>query len=129
MVKFLMALLLSVAASLAAPNQTVEPISPQACKNFDISSEILKSEQGQIYKIFYAVPKGAKKQGKILFMTDGNAQFVTLLNLYKGGAAPLIVGIGYDTNLAYDVALRTRDYTPKAAGEEFSKGGGATPRY
>lgn len=129
MVKFLMALLLSAAVSLAAPNQTVEPISPHARENFDISSEILKSEQGQIYKIFYAVPKGAKKQDKILFMTDGNAQFVTLLNLYERGAAPLIVGIGYDTNLAYDVANRTRDYTPKAAGEEFSKGGGADKFY
>ena len=42
---------------------------------------------------------------------------------------PLIIAIGYDTNLAYEIKKRTRDYTPKALGEEFSKGGGADNFY
>lgn len=129
MVKLIMAFVLSAAAGLAQPNQNVEPISDFAREKFDIASLNLKSEYGENYKIFCAAPKGVKTHKKVLFMTDGNAQFPMILNAYQKGDAPLIIAIGYETNLAYEFEKRTRDYTPKAAGEEFSKGGRADKFY
>ena len=41
----------------------------------------------------------------------------------------LIVGIGYDSPLAYDIKRRTRDLTPAASGEEYANGGGAAEFY
>ncbi|WP_053870307.1 alpha/beta hydrolase, partial [Campylobacter coli] len=37
----------------------------------------------------------------------------------------LIVGIGYDSPLAFDTTHRTKDYTPKVQGLEFQNGGGS----
>ncbi|MCD8213139.1 MAG: alpha/beta hydrolase [Campylobacter sp.] len=124
-------LVLSILGALAAkPNQVVEPIKSDVYEYFDIEFSNLKNEKGEIYKIFQAVPKVVKTYKKVLFMTDGNAQFPMLLNLYKScKEPPLIIAVGYDTNLAYDRKRRTKDYTPKANPEEFKDGGGADEFY
>ena len=84
---------------------------------------------------------------KVVFMVDANAQVAMLLNSYaqiyagrnsakensetgpKLNKTVLIVGIGYDSPLAYDIKRRTRDLTPAASGEEYANGGGAAEFY
>ncbi|WP_103603665.1 alpha/beta hydrolase, partial [Campylobacter concisus] len=112
----------------AAPQQTPEPLSQKAASKFEIST-FKMSANDEIYKIFTAKLKGQNEFKNVLFLLDANAQFNMLLNEFDGKAAPLIIGIGYDSNKSYEVEKRTRDLTPKAEGEEFSKGGGADAFY
>lgn len=62
-------------------------------------------------------------------MLDANKHFLLPLNAIAGGIPgikkPFIVmGVGYDINLGYDITQRMRDCTPKVEGDEFAKGGG-----
>jgi len=112
----------------AAPQQTPEALSQRAASKFEIST-FKMSANDEIYKIFTAKLKGQNEFKNVLYLLDANAQFNMLLNEFDGKAAPLIIGIGYDTDKSYEVEKRTRDLTPKAEGEEFSKGGGADAFY
>lgn len=105
------------------------PINIDVYDKIDIQVTTIKSQGGEKYLIYQAIPKGSKKYEKVLFMLDGNAQFPIVLNSVTDKTPPLIIAVGHDTNLAYDSKKRTRDYTPKAAGEEFSLGGGADEFY
>ncbi|WP_298099621.1 alpha/beta hydrolase-fold protein [uncultured Campylobacter sp.] len=112
---------------------------------FNVSDFILKSKNGEKYKIFIARQKNVARYDRVVFMVDANAQFPILLNsyakIYANGAKQnakavpklsktvLIVGIGYDSPLAYDIKRRTRDLTPAASGEEYANGGGAAEFY
>lgn len=112
---------------------------------FNVSDFILKSKNGEKYKIFIARPKNVARYDRVVFMVDANAQFPILLNsyakIYANGAKQnaktvpklsktvLIVGIGYDSPLAYDIKRRTRNLTPAASGEEYTNGGGAAEFY
>lgn len=119
--------------SIAKPKGNTFPkIEEHVYKYFTIRTFELKSVRGIEYKIFIAIPlKHSPKNGyKVLYMLDANKQFPMLLNVYKPlKDTPIIVGIGYPINLDYDVAARTRDFTPKALGEKYAKGGGAENFY
>ena len=129
----------------AKPPQKIEQASGAAHEMFNVSDFILKSKNGEKYKIFIARQKNVARYDRVVFMVDANAQFPILLNsyakIYANGAKQnakavpklsktvLIVGIGYDSPLAYDIKRRTRDLTPAASGEEYANGGGATEFY
>lgn len=129
----------------AKPSQKIEQASGAAHEMFNVSDFILKSKNGEKYKIFIARQKNVARYDRVVFMVDANAQFPILLNsyakIYANGAKQnakavpklsktvLIVGIGYDSPLAYDIKRRTRDLTPAASGEEYANGGGATEFY
>ena len=129
----------------AKPPQKIERISEAAREIFSVSDFILKSKSGEKYKIFIARQKNVARYDRVVFMVDANAQFPILLNsyakIYANGAKQnakavsklsktvLIVGIGYDSPLAYDTKRRTRDLTPAASGEEYANGGGAAEFY
>jgi len=129
----------------AKPPQKIERISEAAREIFSVSDFILKSKSGEKYKIFIARQKNVARYDRVVFMVDANAQFPILLNsyakIYANGAKQnakavsklsktvLIVGIGYDSPLAYDTKCRTRDLTPAASGEEYANGGGAAEFY
>ena len=129
----------------AKPLQKIERISEAAREIFSVSDFILKSKSGEKYKIFIARQKNVARYDRVVFMVDANAQFPILLNsyakIYANGAKQnakavsklsktvLIVGIGYDSPLAYDTKCRTRDLTPAASGEEYANGGGAAEFY
>ena len=129
----------------AKPPQKIERISEAAREMFNVSDFILKSKSGEKYKIFIARQKNVARYDRVVFMVDANAQFPILLNsyakIYANGAKQnakavpklsktvLIVGIGYDSPLAYDTKRRTRDLTPAASGEEYANGGGAAEFY
>lgn len=129
----------------AKPPQKIEQASEVAREMFNVSDFILKSKSGEKYKIFIARQKNVARYDRVVFMVDTNAQFPILLNsyakIYANGAKQnakavpklsktvLIVGIGYDSPLAYDTKRRTRDLTPAASGEEYANGGGAGEFY
>ena len=129
----------------AKPPQKIERVSGAALEMFNVSDFILKSKSGEKYKIFIARQKNVARYDRAVFMVDANAQFLILLNsyaqIYANGAKQnakavpklsktvLIVGIGYDSPLAYDIKRRTRDLTPAANGEEYANGGGAAEFY
>lgn len=129
----------------AKPPQKIEQASGAAHEMFNVSDFILKSKSGEKYKIFIARQKNVARYDRVVFMVDANAQFPILLNsyakIYANGAKQnakavsklsktvLIVGIGYDSPLAYDTKRRTRDLTPAASGEEYANGGGAAEFY
>jgi len=129
----------------AKPPQKIEQASEAAHEMFNVSDFILKSKSGEKYKIFIARQKNVARYDRVVFMVDANAQFPILLNsyakIYANGAKQnakavpklsktvLIVGIGYDSPLAYDIKRRTRDLTPAASGEEYANGGGAAEFY
>ena len=129
----------------AKPPQKIEQASGAAREMFNMSDFILKSKSGEKYKIFIARQKNVARYDRVVFMVDANAQFPILLNsyakIYANGAKQnakavpklsktvLIVGIGYDSPLAYDTKRRTRDLTPAARGEEYANGGGAGEFY
>lgn len=129
----------------AKPPQKIEQASGAAREMFNMSDFILKSKSGEKYKIFIARQKNVARYDRVVFMVDANAQFPILLNsyaqIYANGAKQnakavpklsktvLIVGIGYDSPLAYDIKRRTRDLTPAASGEEYANGGGAAEFY
>lgn len=129
----------------AKPPQKIEQASGATHEMFNVSDFILKSKSGEKYKIFIARQKNVARYDRVVFMVDANAQFPILLNsyakIYANGAKQnakavsklsktvLIVGIGYDSPLAYDTKRRTRDLTPAASGEEYANGGGAAEFY
>lgn len=129
----------------AKPPQQIERVSGAAREMFNVSDFILKSKNEEKYKIFIARQKNVARYDRVVFMVDANAQFPILLNsyakIYANGAKQnakavpklsktvLIVGIGYDSPLAYDTKRRTRDLTPAASGEEYANGGGAGEFY
>ena len=129
----------------AKPPQKIERVSGAAREMFNVNDFILKSKSGEKYKIFIARQKNVARYDRVVFMVDANAQFPILLNsyakIYANGAKQnakavsklsktvLIVGIGYDSPLAYDTKRRTRDLTPAASGEEYVNGGGAAEFY
>lgn len=131
----------------AKPPQKIERVSEAAREMFNVSDFILKSKSGEKYKIFIARQKNVTRYDRVVFMVDANAQVAMFLNSYaqiyaglnsakenaetgpKLNKTVLIVGIGYDSPLAYDTKRRTRDLTPSASGEEYANGGGAAEFY
>lgn len=110
---------------MAYQPQAPTPINVEQYQYFDISQHDMDFE-GKRYRLFIAKPKQSQVSQAVLYMVDGNAQFPLAVNhVDVSKPLPLIVGIGYVSDLAYAVAERTRDYTVPAEGEEFVKGGGA----
>ena len=116
----------------AVPSQEITPLSPQAKELFWIETITLQNAQGKSYPLFIALPKHTQDKKAIFYTLDGNAFFSLLLNEIaskneKPRALPLIVGIGHQSPLAFDRALRTYDYTPLLQGDmqkSFGGGGG-----
>lgn len=70
---------------------------------------------GRTFRIFLAIPQNPPgKQGyPLLYMLDGNAAFDALTADHLAAAPNLaLAGIGYETQLRFDVLARTLDYTP-----------------
>jgi predicted alpha/beta superfamily hydrolase len=96
--------------------------------------DLLSAATGQRYRIFLSVPDTpAPAAGHpVLYALDGNASFPLLALMARtaarrskasGLAAPVVVGIGYAAGEDYDMAARTRDYTPPWPGAPLAEGG------
>ena len=140
----LLLLLSSVATSaFARPNMT--PLGPNiadkgsAFYHFSIS-EYDSADGKRHYKVWTAVPNKAPPPSgyPMITMLDGNAVMDRLsdplLQKLSAGNPPVLVVVGYQTTLPFDVNARTYDYTPPDkehgdAGYTFSrgrKGGGSS---
>lgn len=135
MYKFILLSLLTLLPmySFAKPQQVIPKIASEAHQHFTMQTHDMTVDEAHQYRIFIAVPKtSAPAAGyPVLYMLDGNAQFPLAVNSYKteNGNAPLIIAIGYQSELAYITELRTRDYTPYSDDPDFAQGGKADAFY
>lgn len=98
----------------------------------DTPSAIYRFEQWQLdaadgerhYRVQMAVPRRAPPPSgyPVLYLLDGNAAFAALTAtqlqaLDDSGTPPVLVAIGYQTELRFDTTARAYDYTPPVAGE------------
>lgn len=114
-----------ISSVYAQPKQEIMMINADVHTQFDILEQDMDFENKQ-YRLFIAAPKQRVEKLSVLYLLDGNAHFpmaLNLLNLTK--KQPLVVGIGYVSDKAYDIKQRTRDYTYLAKGEQLELGGGA----
>ena len=74
------------------------------------------ADQQRRYKVWLGLPRQASAVSPALFMLDGNSAMSylseDLLRQLATHEAPVLVAIGYDTNLPFDTAARALDYTP-----------------
>lgn len=80
---------------------------------------LVETTDGRNWQIFTAVPVGAPPRAgyPALYMLDGNAAFDTLTPEHLEAAPDLVViGIGYETPLRFDVRQRVLDFTPSRDG-------------
>ena len=107
----------------ARPSQEIESLNPLAREYFTIETHTMGER-----KIFIAKPKTNAATYPALVVLDGNAHFPIAINQYIAHhytpreSPLLIVGVGYEGELAYDTPRRTRDYTPLV---REGRGGGA----
>ncbi|ECK0156512.1 alpha/beta hydrolase [Campylobacter jejuni] len=115
--------------AFAKPSLEIPKLSKQAKQNF-ILKNVKFNYNGTIYKIFIAKNKNENSnyKYKIIYLLDGNAFFPLFLNLFNTPVKEnlLIIGIGYDNNLAFDTQKRTKDYTPTT---NLNKQGGGSKEF
>lgn len=74
------------------------------------------ADQQRRYKVWLGLPRQVATASPALFMLDGNSAMSylseDLLQQLATHDAPVLVAIGYDTNLPFDTAARALDYTP-----------------
>lgn len=111
---------LTASAAFAAPDFTQKSdlsILSHAQSGYRFDTLRFPSADGQrTYRIYLGIPQAAApRQGyAALFALDGNALTETLTpeRLHAFQQPPVLVLIGYDTDLRFDVAARAHDYTP-----------------
>lgn len=74
------------------------------------------ADQQRRYKVWLGLPRQVTGVSPALFMLDGNSAMSYLsedvLQQLATREAPILVAIGYDTNLPFDTTARALDYTP-----------------
>lgn len=116
----LLALLPAVALGKPDLSQKVGPtLADTGSAHYRFERFELDSADGQRhYRVVLGVPRRAAPATgfPVLYMLDGNAALASLREEWLAEAAesdsPLLVMIGYATDLRFDVAARTYDYTP-----------------
>lgn len=109
--------------AVAAPNFTKKvdtTVVEQESQYYRFKQFTLASlDQQRHYQITIAIPKApAPQKGyPVLYMLDGNAALAalndTLFSRLQGADWPVIVTLGYDTDVSFNVVARAYDYTPK----------------
>lgn len=135
-------LALALAPAMAQPNlaqavgpTVAEPSSPASAAYRFEQWELDAADGARRYRVQLAVPRRAAPAGgfPVLYMLDGNAAFAALtadqlLALERDGMPPVIVAIGYATNLRFDTTARAYDYTPPMPGPGPTMDSGAHDR-
>lgn len=100
------------------------PVAPQPARLAIFDSELrshrlerrlVRTKAGRTFQLFIAIPRAdPPAEGfPMLYMLDGNAAFDALAPAHLEAAPSLaLAGIGYDTELRFDVMNRSFDYTP-----------------
>jgi predicted alpha/beta superfamily hydrolase len=105
--------------AIAAPGQTAAPEAP-AAQGYTMPATAvwdITAEHGDVYRIFVSFPKGEPPEGgyPVLYVLDGNALFASFAETrrmleWTPGDKAIVVGVGYPTDMAYDVR-RINDFT------------------
>lgn len=75
----------------------------------------METQGGRRFQLFLAIPRTDPPAAgyPLLYMLDGNAAFDALTPAHlESNPGLAIIGIGYDTELRFDVMARSLDYTP-----------------
>lgn len=126
----------------AKPSGVIDPLGVKAKELFEIKTFCIRGSGGKAkeimpnsscgevgrrdsikdfkhrwFQIHIALPKIKSDTQSVFYMLDGNAFFPIILNLVSADIGrydklPLIVGIGHNSPLAFDRALRSYDYLP-----------------
>lgn len=116
-------LLFFITTGLCQARPVLEPLGPSIADtgsayyqfrtaNFD------SADKQRHYKVWVAIPNTRAPQAgyPALVMLDGNAAMSklneALLERIASAQAPVLVAVGYQTTLPFDIPARTRDYTP-----------------
>jgi len=96
-----------------------ENIADKGSAWYRFESRTFDSQDGQRhYRVWLGIPKTTAPPAgyPVLYMLDGNAAMDHLtesqLKQLRSGNSPVLVAVGYDTRLPFDVAARSYDYTP-----------------
>lgn len=119
-------LLFCAAFSYARPDMT--PLGPNIADKgsafYHFAVNTFDSADGKRhYKVWTAIPKKRPPAGgyAVLYLLDGNAVMdklsEPLLQKLSEREPPVLVAVGYQTDLPFDLAARTYDYIPAAKGE------------
>lgn len=99
----------------AGPSVADAPSDSYRFDRFELDS----ADGGRRYRVQLAVPRAAPPPSgfPVLYLLDGNAAFAALTQAQLASMAaqdpPLVIAaIGYATDLRFDLAARTYDYTP-----------------
>ncbi|MEN4690698.1 alpha/beta hydrolase [Pantoea agglomerans] len=124
---FLLMLLTVMTAGLTAVPAIARPDMRPLGKNiadtgsawYRFQSKKFVSQDGERhYRVWLAIPKSDAPPGgyPVLWLLDGNAAMAhltePLLKKLSSGKPPVLVAVGYDTHLPFDVVARNYDYTP-----------------
>jgi len=96
-----------------------ENVADRGSAFYHFTSQTLTSADGlRRYKVWLGVPKQAAPSAgfPVLYLLDGNATMARLsedrLMQLANHRPPVLVAVGYDTRLPFDVKARALDYTP-----------------
>jgi len=128
-------------ATLAHARPSMEPLGDNVADRgsafYRFSTRTFISADGlRRYKVWLGVPKQAAPSAgfPVLYLLDGNAAMARLsenrLKQLADKRPPMLVAVGYDTRLPFDVEARALDYTPPGgeqgdARHERYRGGGS----
>lgn len=116
-------LILSTAAFSAGAQPQMKPLGRSIAdtgsayyrfRHFDVDSQ----DHQRHYRVWVAIPRQAAPSGgyPIVYAMDGNSALHNLneplLERLSKGQPPVIVAVGYQTDLPFDVTARAYDYTP-----------------
>lgn len=76
---------------------------------------MVRAGDGRAFQLFFAIPCADPPAAgyPVLYMLDGNAAFDALTSAHLESMPGLmVIGIGYDTELRFEVMSRSLDYTP-----------------
>ncbi|MGJ8514237.1 alpha/beta hydrolase [Carnimonas bestiolae] len=128
----LVLLLVSATVSLGADAQPqMKPLGPSIADKGSAyyrfrRVELDSQDHQRHYRVWVAIPKQPAPQGgyPIVYAMDGNSAIhklnEPLLKRLSTGRAPVIVAVGYQTDLPFDVTARAYDYTPPVASDHGS---------
>ncbi|ARU92908.1 alpha/beta hydrolase [Tatumella citrea] len=119
------------ACSVANARPNMAPLGPNIADKgsavYHFTVKTFDSADGQRhYKVWTAIPDKAPpvKGYPVLYMLDGNSVMdklsEPLLEKLSQHNPPVIIAVGYQTDLPFDLKGRTYDYTPEAASRDGS---------
>ena len=119
-------------SAFARPSQTIPKLDDNVSQFYNIKQTDM-AYGDRALRIYSAVPYNVTAKRPVLYMLDGNGLYPKAVNhaitKFTPDSLPIIIGIGYPVDEAFPKGVRTYDYTPAVAGDDFKQGGGSQALY